>query len=212
MSVARGSNALGTPMLAVCANRSRLSRFKSEMYIVNKCLQLYRVLLTRPSHRHIDQLSPATTQPSTMPQVRTRIPPAAAAKRRTAQELLQSSEDEKPDVPTPAGAELPALTSSAVRAPGQEEIIMVPDDFESPKELMCELNPNASEYVPLNFDSGSDPSDILAYIPNSRSSSPERGPDGAEPVTTTVPTVTEPVSRIFLVVALVLLMLGVSQG
>ena len=52
MSVARGSNALGTPMLAVCANRSRLSRFKSEMYIVNKCLQLYRVLLTRPSHRH----------------------------------------------------------------------------------------------------------------------------------------------------------------
>ena len=39
-------------MLAVCANRFRLCRFKSEIYIVNKCLQLYRVLLTRPSHRH----------------------------------------------------------------------------------------------------------------------------------------------------------------
>ena len=119
-----------------------------------------------------------------MPQVR---------RRRTAKELLQSSDEEKPDLPTPAGAEPPALTSGAVRAPGQEEIIMVPDDFESPRESMKELDPNASEYVPLDFgnlyhlDSGSDPSDVIAYIPISRSSSPERGPDGGVPVVVTAP-------------------------
>ena len=101
---------------------------------------------------------------------------------------MSSDDDQVLQAPISAGAEPQALTSSVVRASGQEElpeVFFIGDDEELPIAPSSKLNPNAEVFTPLaDLDTiDFDPTEVAVYVPNSepQSSSPERGSDGGAP-------------------------------